>query len=642
MKALVLVSVFLGFVSGSFAATVQVPVVGIYDPLEGEAQWKDIDQDEVPVMAIQNLPLEVPSRAYQSLEPGHDHSKIYLQNDRMIVCYESCDKPQPALPFMNNKIELKDLSANKYISGHQRDEAWKALKVLNVYFWTNKLFDHLASLGYIPSNRLMVIVDRKIAEPTVGKNLKNNAFFSDKDWSLNFLPAKNSFLYNVLGMNIHSPALDPSVAMHECAHSVFSELIGDILNPEIYGLHEAIADYFAMAVLGTRKIGIIFSSGEALRSTLEKEGAKKITYKPGMEAHDLGNVVNTALQYIRALVPQKQYADLSALWTIKDLGRNPYVLVTQVQASFNQSLASVYQSQNQALDGALQSQIQKVWTDYNILSPEKFETLPLSYFNGPEGISGYFEISTETRLTERAAADWGLPVVSSSKAKVLKVLPGPDMQIPGADKTISTNLILAEVESENKSTQIWVHLSSQGILGAYDELGGLILPVKGKNEGLFKVVMRFNELLEDVVEFRDHKSSMGTIMAGLFDHSLVQDEQMGLIRATSKMKDQRRQEVVFNSGSLGKINVIQRSGFPKVNLLGRLAKMVIGSGLGIVQEARIYTVKSSEYPQLKTQELFPGERFLGYEVKFKTGVSQRSMISDFDPDQNSSVLKKGQ
>lgn len=613
------------------AGTLKIPVVASYQNLDNEKAWKGIDQDEVPLSAIQMREIQTPSRSGDG---------IFLQNDRMVVCYESCSKSQPKLPLVNGNVQLKDLDANKYISGKQRDEAWKALKILNVYYWTNQLFDYLETLGYTPSRRLTVIVERDISDPSGGEEMNNNAFFTEIDWSLNFLPVKNSIVYKVLGMNIHSAALDPAVAMHECTHSVFQDLIGSILNPSLFGLHEALADYFAMAVMNTRQLGLVFFSGKPVRTAIDDNVAQKVVYKPGLEAHALGNIVNTALQHIRTKIPQKRFADSVALETVKELGKAPYIQATQIQSTYMNSLAEVAKAQNQQVSPETLSVVNNIWKAYNIQAPTSVPVIPAEYFKTNKNVSGYFELMTTTQFPARTAADWHMPAKTSVKAGILNITNGPTMTVPGQSKPKETQLILAEVESDSVTTPIYLHYSKDGLLGAYDYTGQLILPNNPEQFGLFEKTVELNKALPALMALSSSATSPGEIFAALFAGGLATTDDQKMVSAVYKLKDQIRTRATVALSSVGNLEVTKRTGHIDATTLGKVFNVLGGGSLRSIDEISVYTVQARQVPQLKTTEVFSGERLLGYEMRTQTGVTTKILITDFDGDPKSSVLAK--
>lgn len=620
------------------AAKIQIPVVASYNNLDNEKVWKKVNQDEVPLFAIQNKEIEEPSQAFRSLMPGKNHSRVYLQNERMIVCYESCEKTQPELSLVQGKIELKNLDANGFLSGKTRDEAWRALKVLNVYYWSNRLFDDLAKLGYKPSRRLTVIVERNISDPGMGQAMNNNAFFTELDWSLNFLPVANSFLFKMMGMNIHSAALDPGVIIHEATHSVFQDLIGSILNPSLYGLHEALADYFAMSVLDTRKIGVIFLSGEPIRSADDDHLKDKPVYKPGLEVHAMGNIVNTALQRIKVLIPEKRLADQVVLETVKALGRDPYILATQIQATFMNSLARVSKAQGQDLSSETLNKISKIWKDYKIQSVKSFEPIPKSYFLGPKDTSGYAEVTVEVIIGEKVAKDWNLPERTVTKAGVLNSVEGPSITVPGEERSKKSQLMYVEVEDASLSVPLYLHHSEDGLMGAYTLGGQLLTPQVAGQKEIFEKLLAMNKVLGTILGVVNHGDDAGNTLGALFDQGRITTKSQSVMKSIYKIKDQ---QVVIGSmslPSLGKIEVIKRTGKVTTRLLGKLANLVTSGAVGMTDTITVYTVRSAHWPQLKTLELFAGERLLGSEIRLKTGVVQKILISDFDADKNSVVL----
>ncbi|MBO9667222.1 MAG: hypothetical protein J7501_10470 [Bdellovibrio sp.] len=637
MKVFLFGAVLLASLSyQAHAGTLQVQVVGAFDTLENEKIWKGIDQDEVPLAALQYRTIAEPSKAYQSLVPGKNHSQVYLQNERMIVCYESCEQAQPKIPVANGRVELKDLDANKWVSGKKRDEAWKAVKLMNVYYWTNALFDYLETLGYKPTRRLTVVVERNISDPSGGKAMTNNAFFTEIDWSLNFLPAKNNMIYKALGMNIHSAALDPSVAMHECTHSVFQDLIGSILNPSLFGLHEALADYFAMSVLNTRKIGIIFFSGKPIRTTVDENAEKKTVYKPGLEAHDLGNIVNTALQHIRLAIPEKKFADLVVLETVRELGQAPYIMATQIQSTFMNSLNKVAAGRNTTVAPETLTKIAGVWKTYNIQSIPSYGQIPASYFSAAKNTSGFFEVTVETRLPQQASSDWHIPASTVVKAGLMNAVAGPTLTIPG-QKPKPTALMYTEIEDASTSTPIILHYSEDGLLGAYDLTGQLIIPQNIEQQEVFKKLVSLNQTLDTLIQVQNHKDA-GSSFGALFDGGIVKTDDQKSMKSVFKVKDQQSSRGSVTLPGPGTLNVTKRSGRIGTTLLGKVASALTGGGLGSIDSITVYTVSESQAPQLHTAELFDGERFLGFEMSLNTGVTTKVMISDFDGNPKSIVL----
>ncbi|MFM6926937.1 MAG: hypothetical protein ACKOX6_00645 [Bdellovibrio sp.] len=624
----------LTLVSFSFTAqagTLKIPVVASYQNLDNDKVWKGVDQDEVPLSAIQMRDIQTPSRAGEG---------IFLQNERMIVCYESCGKAQPKLPLVGSTIQLKNLDANKYISGKQRDEAWKALKVLNVYYWTNRLFDYLETLGYKPSKRLTVIVERDISDPNVGEEMNNNAFFTELDWSLNFLPVKNSIIYKVLGTNIHSAALDPAVAMHECTHSVFQDLIGSILNPSLFGLHEALADYFAMAVMDTRQLGIIFFSGKPVRSAIDDNEAKKVVYKSGLEAHELGNIVNTALQHIRSTIPQKRFADQVALETVKELGKAPYIQATQIQSTYMNSLVEVAKAQNQQVSPQILSAVGNIWKAYNIQAPNSVPAIPAEYFKTNKNVSGYFELTTVTQVPAKTAADWHMPATTTVKAGILNITKGPVMNVPGQTKPKETQIILAEIESDSVTTPIYLHSSKDGLLGAYDFAGQLIVANNPEQFGLFEKTVELNNALPALMELSSGATGPGEIFSALFAGGLATTDDQKMAGTVYKLKDQNRTRATITFSSVGNLEVNKRTGHIDTTVLGKVFSAIGGGSLRSIDEISVYTIQARQVPQLKTTEVFPGERLLGYEMRTQTGMKTTTLITDFDGDPKSSVLGK--
>jgi hypothetical protein len=500
------------------------------------------------------------------------------------------------------------------------------LKLLNVYYWTNKLFDRLATLGYKPQRRLTVLVDRDLADLSAGKRMTNNAFFTDADWSLSFLPVKSSFIYSILGLKIHSPALDPSVAMHECSHSVFQVLIGSIINPSLMGLHEAFADYFAMSVLETRQIGIIFNTGKALRTTLDADSKTKTTYAPGLEEHDSGNIINTALQHIRELSTDKNFMDRVAVATIKSLAQYPYITPAQVQSAFMAALARQAEVENKVLAPTFTEQAQQIWATYKIQAPESYNVLHPSFFVNAFDLRGYFDLSITVRATEKLMRDWNLPAQTHTLLHIRKVSEGPQ----------NSMVLYVEVETDSGARlPLWIHMSAEGVLGAYDPAGNIVTPQS--QPGLFAELVKINTQLSSIVSLVSHNGIVGTTIANLFEnatHAGAGADVGNLYKA--KNQKVSVQKVTFKS--LGTVEVTQRSADIRPKILGRLVNILVEGQLSALHSGTVYTVKASDFPQLKTPEVFPGERLIGYESSTRAGLSTKVVISDFDSGKNTQVL----
>jgi len=343
-------------------ASIAIRVVDNYSSAAISETWTQVSDSDIPEALLKNINMPTPSKAYAG-----SYSKIFLQNDRVIVCYESCDSDQPLQPELK-----KQGTINITGDGHKQV---RITRLTSVYYWINQLFDRMEKLGYIPGHPLMVLVDRDVSDPTSGIELANNAFFNPQDWSLSFLPSHRAIYAKYKSLDVANAANDPSVVMHETVHSIFQSLIGPILNSEVLGLHEAFADYFSLSLLEDPNMGLIAGKGKAIRTA-----TGTATYSPGMEAHDLGNVVVSALWRIRSLFKNLLTADQVALETIRQVSDNPYSTAGDVVSGYMTALKTVGSIEINA-NPDLEAAIQTIWNSSqlkpSIIAPD------LSEIRGP-------------------------------------------------------------------------------------------------------------------------------------------------------------------------------------------------------------------------------------------------------------------
>ena len=85
---------------------------------------------------------------------------------------------------------------------------------------------------------------------------------------------------------------------------------------------------------------------------------------------------------------------------------------------------------------------------------------------------------------------------------------------------------------------------------------------------------------------------------------------------------------------------IRRTGRVETTTLGKVVGALGGGDLSAMSEISVYTIRSNKVPQLKTAEVFPGERLIGYEMRTQTGSIVKVILSDIDADPKSVVLGK--
>jgi hypothetical protein len=372
----------------SVLADVTLPVVTQYERAADPAVWKGSSREDIPQALQTQVKMPNPTRAFQA-----PYNEVFFQNERMVVCADSCKGKKLAVPVaVGADYELR-LADPKKETGKIRQAT--------VYFWVNRMFDYLEGLGFRPSKRLVVYVDRDVEDPKNGIGTFNNAFFNSEDWTLSFLRENTSLLYKAAfpGGNPAPSGGDPSVAIHEASHSVFEALIGSALNPQTFGLHEAFADYLALVLLDTRVVGRVMTRGNAIRDESQiKPGSSKA------EAHDLGESVAAALIEIRSRAADPAAFDRSVLATMRRLSEDPYAQASDIlRESLKQITAFDVRSKALGTAQDMASQAEEIWNRTNLLKAPvaiPVELLPAKPAFG--GIRQSFELIVEApdKLTE--------------------------------------------------------------------------------------------------------------------------------------------------------------------------------------------------------------------------------------------------
>lgn len=558
------------------------------------ASWTLLPEGYVPSELVSVVKIDNPSKAYQAPYKG-----IFFQNDRVVVCYLECNADQPIEVSKRTDGSLA-VPYNGSLISFSRDKNNSILKVATVYYWLNKLMDDLAPLGFKPSKRLIVRIDREVSMPASGAKFENNAYFLDKDWSLTFLPAHLKFVLKVLsgGKKLSSPALDPSVAMHETMHSVFQQLIGSIINQEIMGLHEAFADYFALDILNDHRLGLIFSSGSPLR--VNDRIAKP--YKVGMEAHELGNVVASALWKIRGVIGSAALAKKIVYATILELGRSPYISAGDVRR------VHIAKAREAGLTDAKMQQIAAVWEETQLV-PSSVDTSSLRVPEPSAGAGGY-TVTVSQQIPDAVTKQWA--IVSEGAAR---------LSVRGSSREAGSlegfwREIEIELPSHDKQNiRLLISDSTRSILAAYAADGRLI----GPHDPAFPALKAAGEKLSAIQSWEmGHADMIG----------LAQEQSNPFMKA---------ENIQVQASTLtinGKKVAVQRVTFDvKPRLLGN----VLGSLDGSLNEAfrsldavALYTVDASQFPTLATPEVSPGRRLVGVSKRTVTGMVDNSFLTEID------------
>ncbi len=391
------------------ASQLTLPVVTRYEEAKNPQIFRGTQPTQIPHVLLGKVSMAKPNRAGEA--PYH---QVFLQNDRLVVCSDSCDSPNLAKPVaIGSDLELK---ADPLRDSH-------LIRQANVYYWANRMFDVMESYGFRPTRRLVVNVDRDVESPTNGLPNTNNAFFFERNWSLTFLKGKKTF--SPMGPNgtAGPSASDPAVIIHEAAHSVFESLIGSALNPETFGLHEAFADYLAYVILESPVMGRVMTRGGNIRDESEIRTSTGDT-----EAHAVGEVVASVLIHLRKLASDPRQADRAVLDAMLDLGRKPTLRMSDVFRShvLNLAFSGALASNGQLLSTAAM----EAWESSGLMAPSvdiDLSVLPtLADREGEKKTSDYWIEAPEGSTLQTF---WAFPSFERTLVESLsKPIPGPAIE----------------------------------------------------------------------------------------------------------------------------------------------------------------------------------------------------------------------
>jgi hypothetical protein len=623
----------------------RMPIVGNYGQAKGKEMFQAESRFGVPESLIQKIDIETPNRAFTEGYP-----EVFLQNERMVVCNVDCDREQNLRPILDVDgrftVQLKSDTENRRKNRALDDSV---LRQTTVYHWVNKVLQRFEEMGHQYQHRLLVRVDREVTDPSSGTKLDNNAFFIDADldsvnWSLNFLPPKNSLLVKVMVGEVVASAFDPSVAMHEATHFLFQEMIGEILNPEIYGLHEAFADYFAMSTIGDSEIGRIMFKGKALRSA-----SKILEYSTGMEAHDLGNVVLSGLWNIRDLFSNKDLADRVAFATIRDLSRNPYTSAGDVVDSYARALAEV--SPSVAADSEFRAKVDSIWAQTKLKSSNPGQDMT-GVIQAPftqEEKSSLVTIAMTQELAAEVVKEWGMKqreTVVLTQGPVRPVpLTGREVtelqaeaqkrkeelkakgETPSEDASKAPDHIyewrfvaIQDLDGENserrgqaEAVPFWIlkDTRSNTMLGAYDLAGRKVMPESNQ------AYSRLLKVTENLAGLQDYAENFGSDIAVLLEKKAWSQIKARRIRAS---RDHH-----FSVGFSGQFaEMTEYEIRPRITFLGWLMGLLGDGTAKNFKSISLFGVNPADVPTLaesgKLPKLPDGNILVGYKYELKSGL----------------------
>jgi hypothetical protein len=615
-----------------------LPIVTNYEFSRVKSLFERSNRLQIPQEMIEVVSIPTPNRAYLEGYPN-----VFLQNERIVVCNEECEGEQNISPRVSARGDFSiSLVSERDSSRRNRKRDESVLRQATVYYWVDHILKRFEELGHQFQHRLVVRVDREVEDPSSGARMENNAFFrrSDHqltDWSLSFLPAGSGVLNRLLGKDMLPTAFDPSVAMHEATHFLFEEMIGNILNPEIRGLHEAFADYFALSALNADKIGQVALQGDAIRDAREFN-----LYEPGMEAHDLGNVVLAGLWEIRDLFEDKQLAEQVAFQTIRELSLNPYTSAGDTLVAHQHALQAVVPSL--ASDEDFQKKVADIWKKTGLAPTERTDyseviSAPLTR----EERARFYSLSIRSEIPNDLAVEWGL-----FPRGTLVLTQGPVRIIPLTEEQKREQLQAIErrkAEGEEPSEPLdhyleWRFVAVQDLNGESRASGGLATAhafwvLKDVTNGaIIEVRSTSGQVItpENQASYRrfvEISSSIGnleTFDEGEFGASfigLLRGESIGGALSARRIERRAARTLSLNFGSQY-LPMVEYSIRMRNTFLGWLTGLFTRVGGPMIKEISLFGVAPASLTQAHGDDRLPvlpdGNILVGYELETSTGL----------------------
>ncbi|MGE3608368.1 MAG: hypothetical protein AB7I27_02180 [Bacteriovoracaceae bacterium] len=554
-------------------AKVEIPVVKDYSMAE-TVNWKGVANDQLPGSLLQSVEIDVPSKAYSK-----DLPNIYFQNDLVAVCLQDCSRPDQ---FGINQKEVDELD---YREADERDTIEQA----NVYYWLNKYFSFVNErFKFSPKSFLKVMANEKTEN-----DMRDNAFFHQKETSLNFTPASKNLKYLLKGKRINRTGFDPSVVAHETSHFFFEHLYRGYINYEIYGLNEGFADYITNIFLNNPKIGLVMLRGKAMRdsSSLLLDGRPKI-YTPNLEQHQLGAIVATALWQTRQVVNDKEGFDRNVVGAVEDISTNLYSTVIDFKEALIRRLPLVAKGE---------SLLNAISLLELFIPGESVKIQNLSFLKAITPKNTRLGIEMSASIPEEVAKKYKIPASSTEGVVILKAV-----QI--SPKVVA---ILVNRDKSSVSRPYWFVMdqSASNILAIYSLEGKLIQDAEE--------LKPISSLLSSTVNFPKNLWGLGVKIENIKNFL---DGEKNSLSENYKLKDLIVSEVKI------KFNGQLISGHAHKISLKRRLKNYISGGFKI-NTLTIYTIPLYGKPKMNLPE-FQGEKVVGYESLTEDIVTNKIMITD--------------
>jgi hypothetical protein len=436
------------------------------------------------------------------------------------------------------------------------------------------------------------MTNRSIKDPTQGKKMKNNAFFNPADTTLSFLPASNSWLYNITKGKINRSGYDPSVISHEASHFFFNHLFPNAINNEISGFNEGFADYIANLHLNNPKVGLIMLRGKALRdaSSLVDGSGQLKTYAPKLEAHDLGERMSMIMWLSRNEADNKEEFDRLVIDAVKSMSQNPFATVHSFKTEMMKRIPTVVPSERM-------TKVNTVW-DIGLPGEEKFIT-DTSFLSKSQITDSYLGFRMSQTIEKRFADEMGVEEHNNQGFSFIR-----EVKLENG----LTALLMAS-EDETITTPYWYVM---------DEKSGNILGIYSLDQKLIKDPKELKALDNLTTQVTSQKETISDFISKT---RMFSDLAQGKGELTSGYKLKNVQtfsdSLLFN----GEPTAMDRT---EITLKKKLLISLL-VGLPDIDKVMVYT-DDKIIPALP---LFNSKRVIGYKLQFTNGTAMEMILNKY-------------
>jgi hypothetical protein len=577
----IVLSVFCFALLSSFAyGGTSLEVITDYNMAEQASIWEKAKPDQIPAQLLTSTSINDPESSYSSVFPLN-----FFQSSNFVVCYQECGKFEKF-----DVIDRKDLSLQA-----NENAKWDVIEQSNVYYWIQRYFIYLENkLLFDPGKYLKIYTDKKIPDKDGKGELTNNAFFNPATTSLNFLPAKKSFFYNLLFGKINRSGFDPSVIVHEASHYYFEHLYSQYINKEIKGLNEGFADYMANIFLENPKVGMVMLQGKSLRdsSSIKTQNGKLKIYAPNMEEHDLGEIISFGLWKSRLASQNKEIFDQLVVDAVMEISNNPYATIHHFKSEILKRTDLVIKSEQL-------SAIKSLWDAIlpGEINPVKSSKLVTSHKNYKNFLG--FEVTQ--KLPESISQETNLPARNRQEFYIHS----------SSEISSDQQLLLISDKSKQALTSYWIveDKEKNNILGIYD-LSGELVKDSHEVKKLINLISNFQVNSNFIKNFLMQIRSFGDLFLGT-----------GELIAAYKIKS--------------KMTTNQTLNFNNVNLQGKRHEITLKqrlvikwlTGLPEIERVSIFTIPDheirSDWPQIFKQAI------IGIKIEMKDGTSIETQLNEY-------------